>query len=107
MGSSVIFTVAFRARGALQLLPSWEKKRFIYTIIVHKPENINERSQIVGFRWFNIVGFLMLLFALFLNELVYLNVWYDFNLAVIVPAIAYLGVGLWLSLWGGPRRQEA
>jgi hypothetical protein len=62
---------------------------------------------VVGFRWFNIIGFLMLLFALFLNEVVYLNVWYDFNLAVIVPAIVYLGVGLWLSLWGGPHRQEA
>ena len=55
----------------------------------------------MGFRWFNIIGFLMLLFALFLNEVVYLNVWYDFNLAVIVPAILYLGVGLWLSLWEG------
>ena len=50
----------------------------------------------------------MLLFALFLNEVVYLNVWYEFNFfAVIVPAIVYLGVGLWLSLWGGPRHQEA
>ena len=62
----------------------------------------------MGFRWFNIIGFLMLLFALFLNEVVYLNVWYEFNFfAVIVPAIVYLGVGLWLSLWGGPRHQEA
>jgi hypothetical protein len=61
----------------------------------------------VGFRWFNLIGFVMLLFALFLNEVVYLNVWYDFNFAVIVPAILYLGVGLWLSLWGGPRRQDA
>jgi hypothetical protein len=61
----------------------------------------------VAFRWFNIIGSLMLLFALFLNELVYLNVWYDSNFTLIVPAILYLGVGLWLSLWGGPRRQEA
>jgi hypothetical protein len=61
----------------------------------------------VGFRWFNLVGFGMLLFALFLNEVVYLNVWYDFNFSVIVPAILYLGVGLWLSLWGGPRHQDA
>jgi hypothetical protein len=49
----------------------------------------------------------MLLFALFLNEIVYMNVWYGLNFALIVPAILYLGVGLWLSLWGGPRRQEA
>jgi hypothetical protein len=68
---------------------------------------INERRHFVGFRWFNLIGFVMLLFALFLNEVVYLNVWYDFNFAVIVPAILYLGVGLWLSLWGGPRRQDA
>ncbi|HSA86273.1 MAG TPA: hypothetical protein VLE46_08830 [Nitrospira sp.] len=62
----------------------------------------------MGFRWFNFIGFGMLLFALFLNEIVYFNVWYDFNLSVIVPAILYLGVGLWLSLWGGvPRRQDA
>lgn len=62
----------------------------------------------MGFRWFNIIGFLMLLFALFLNEVVYLNVWYEFNFfAVIVPAIVYLGVGLWLSLWDGPHCQEA
>jgi hypothetical protein len=61
----------------------------------------------VAFHWFNLIGSLMLLFALFLNEVVYLNVWYDSNFALIVPAILYLGVGLWLSLWGGPRRQEA
>jgi thiol:disulfide interchange protein len=61
----------------------------------------------VAFRWFNIIGFLMLLFALFLNEVVYLNVWYDSNFTVIVPAILYLVVGLWLSLWEGPRRQDA
>ena len=58
-------------------------------------------------RWFNIIGFLMLLFALFLNEIVYMNVWYGSNFILIVPGILYLGVGLWLSLWGGPRRQEA
>ncbi|MDF0677292.1 MAG: hypothetical protein P0120_23595 [Nitrospira sp.] len=62
----------------------------------------------MGFRWFNIIGFLMLLFALFLNEVVYLNVWYDLNFfTVIVPAILYLGVALWLSVWRGPGRQDA
>ncbi len=61
----------------------------------------------MGFRWFNIIGFLMLLFALFLNEVVYLNVWYNLNFSVIVPAIVYLGVALWLSLWGGPHSQDA
>jgi hypothetical protein len=62
----------------------------------------------MGFRWFNLIGFLMLLSVLFLNEVVYFNVWYDFNFfSVIVPAILYLGGGLWLSLWGGLRRQDA
>ena len=61
----------------------------------------------MGFRWFNIIGFLMLLFALFLNEVVYLNVWYNLNFSVIVPAIVYLGIALWLSLWGGHHRQDA
>ena len=61
----------------------------------------------MGFRWFNFIGFLMLLLALFLNEVVYLNVWYDFNFSVVAPAILYLSIALWLSLWGGPRRQEA
>ena len=49
----------------------------------------------------------MLLLALFLNEVVYLNVWYDFNFSVVAAAILYLSIALWLSLWGGPRRQEA
>jgi hypothetical protein len=61
----------------------------------------------VAFHWFNLIGSLMLLLALFLNEVVYLNVWYDSNFTLIIPAILYLGVGLWLSLWEGPRRQEA
>lgn len=61
----------------------------------------------MGYRWFNIIGFLMLLSVLFLNEIVYLNVWYNLNFSVIVPAIVYLGIGLWLSLWGGPRPQNA
>jgi hypothetical protein len=61
----------------------------------------------VAFHWFNIVGALMLLSTLFLNEAVYLNVWYDSNFVLIIPAILYIGVGVWLSLWGGPRRQKA
>jgi len=61
----------------------------------------------VGYRWFNLVGFAMLLCALFFNEIVYLNVWYDRNLLVIIPAVVYLCVALWLSLWGGPRHQDA
>jgi hypothetical protein len=80
----------------------------MHTIPCSQAQDIDERRQFMGFRWFNFIGFLMLLFALFLNEIVYFNVWYDFNFSVIVPAILYLGVGLWLSLWGGgPRRLDA
>ncbi len=61
----------------------------------------------MSIRWFNIIGFVMLLFALFLNEIVYMNVWYGSNFGLIIPAILYLGVGVWLSLWGGTRCQEA
>ena len=58
-------------------------------------------------RWFNLIGFAMLFGALFFNEVVYLNVWYDFNLLTIFPAIIYLALALWLSLWGGSSYQEA
>jgi hypothetical protein len=61
----------------------------------------------VPIRWFNVIGFAMLFSALFFNEVVYLNVWYDFNLFTIFPAIGYLAVGLWLSLRGGSSYQEA
>jgi hypothetical protein len=61
----------------------------------------------MAFRWFNMIGFLMLLCALFLNEIVYMNVWYGLNFVLIVPAILYLGAGVWLSLWGGTRCLEA
>ncbi|MFO0701119.1 MAG: hypothetical protein U0236_17995 [Nitrospira sp.] len=57
--------------------------------------------------WVNLIGFAMLFGALFFNEVVYLNVWYNFNLLTIFPAIVYLAIAVWLSLWGGPRHQEA
>jgi len=49
----------------------------------------------------------MLFSALFFNEVVYLNVWYDFNLSTIFPAIIYLALGIWLSLRGESTYQEA
>ncbi len=57
--------------------------------------------------WFNLVGFAMLFGALFFNEVVYLNVWYDFNLSTVFPAIAYMAVAIWLSLRGESSPQEA
>lgn len=61
----------------------------------------------MGLRWFNFVGFLMLFAGLFLNELVFLNVWYDMNFFLAIIAAAYYGVALTLSLWGGLRPQAA
>lgn len=48
-------------------------------------------------RWFNLIGFVMLFSALFLNELVYLNVWYGSNFILIGVAVAYLGTATWLA----------
>ncbi len=61
----------------------------------------------MGLRWFNFIGFVMLFLALFLNEIVYLNVWYDSNLFLVFVAAVYFGIALWLSLSGGSRPQEA
>ena len=58
-------------------------------------------------RWFNFVGALMLFFGLFLNELVFLNLWHDMNFSLVIVAAMYYAVALWLSLWGGSRPQEA
>jgi len=58
-------------------------------------------------RWFNFVGFLMLFAGLFLNELVFLNVWYEMNFFLAIIAAVYYGAALTLSLWGGQRPQEA
>ncbi len=49
----------------------------------------------------------MLFLALFLNELVYLNIWYNTNLFLVFVALAYFVIAVWLSLWGGTRLQEA
>ncbi len=61
----------------------------------------------MGFRWFNFIGFLMLFVGLFLNELVFLNIWYGANFSLVLVAAAYYGAALWLSLWGGLRAQGA
>jgi len=61
----------------------------------------------MGLHWFNLVGALMLFIGLFLNELVFLNVWYNMNFPLVIVAIAYYGIALGLSLWGGSRPQAA
>ena len=61
----------------------------------------------MAIRWFNVIGFVMLFSALFFNEVVYLNVWYDFNLSTVVPAIVYRAIAIWLSLREKSSQQEA
>ena len=61
----------------------------------------------MGLHWVNLVGALMLFIGLFLNEFVFLNVWYNMNFPLVIVAIAYYGIALGLSLWGGSRPQAA
>ena len=56
--------------------------------------------------WFNLLGFLMLFAGLFLNEVVFLNWWYNSNPSLIAVALAYYVTAIWLSLWGGLRRPQ-
>ncbi len=49
----------------------------------------------------------MLFFGLFLNEVVFLNVWHNANPSLIMIALAYYVVAIGLSLWGGTRHREA
>jgi len=56
-------------------------------------------------RWFNFVGMGMLAFGIILNEWVYLHVWENFDLAVVIGAVVYLTVALGLSLWGGSQAE--
>lgn len=57
--------------------------------------------------WFNLIGFAMLFSALFLNELVYLNVWYGSNFVLIAVALVYLGAATWLSVRSNSNHQHA
>lgn len=54
-------------------------------------------------RWFNLVGFGMLTFGIFLDEWVYLYVWERFNIVLVVAVAIYMVVAVGLSLWGSPR----
>ncbi len=60
----------------------------------------------MGLRWFNVLGFVMLFLALFLNEVAYLNVWHNSNYLLVAVAIAYLVVALCLSSWRDSNRQH-
>ncbi len=54
----------------------------------------------MGMSFINWIGFVMLVLALFLNELFLgMNAWYDLNMGAIIAGIVYLVVGASLSLW--------
>jgi hypothetical protein len=57
-------------------------------------------------RWFNFVGMGLLAFGIILNEWVYLHVWEQFDLPVVIGFAVYLVVALRLSLWGGPDNES-
>ena len=61
----------------------------------------------MGMSFINWMGFLMLLFALLLNEIFLgINTWYELNLGVIVGAVVYVVVGASLLLWPTPKDQS-
>lgn len=61
----------------------------------------------MGLRWVNVVGVVMLVLALVVNKVVYLNVWHDSNLYLIAVAITYLVVALCLASWRGTDHLQA
>jgi hypothetical protein len=56
-------------------------------------------------RWFNLVGFGMLVLAIYFDAWIYLYVWEQFDLALVAVFAMYILVALGLSLWGGPSRE--
>lgn len=51
-------------------------------------------------RWFNFVGFGMLALAVYFDAWLYLYVWEQFDLSLVVAFAMYVLVALGLSLWG-------
>lgn len=59
-------------------------------------------------RWYNFLGFAMLFFALFFNELFLgMNTWYEVNFGAVIVAIVYMTVAVALSLWTSLSPQHA
>ena len=52
-------------------------------------------------RWFNFVGFGMLLVGIYFDSWMYLYMWERFNGVLLVVFAMYIVVALGLSLWGG------
>jgi hypothetical protein len=54
-------------------------------------------------RWFNLVGFGMLAFAIYFDAWLYLYVWERFDIPLIAAFATYILVALGLSLWGSSK----
>jgi hypothetical protein len=62
----------------------------------------------MGMSFWNWLGIVMLVLALFLNELYLgINAWYEINLGAIVAGVVYLVVAISLSVWPSASNQSA
>ena len=57
-----------------------------------------------GLNWTGIV--MLILAFLFMELFLGINAWYDLNMAAVIAAVAYLLVGLTLSVWPNPSDDE-
>jgi hypothetical protein len=57
-------------------------------------------------RWFNWVGFGMLVSDVGLIDYVLLSDWYEPNIILMIALGAYTLVALGLSMWDGPAREH-
>ncbi len=65
-----------------------------------------ERSYLMGMRWFNWIGILMLIFFLVIHEPIFLNIWYNFNIVWVVALATYVIIAVWLALREGSSSEE-
>ncbi len=62
----------------------------------------------MGMSFWNWLGVVMLVLALFLNELYLgINAWYEINLGAVVAGVVYLIVAISLSVWPSASNQSA
>ena len=58
-------------------------------------------------RWFNWVGFGMLVSDVGLVDYVLLSNWYESNIILMIALGAYTLLALGLSMWDGPARENS
>ena len=62
----------------------------------------------MGMSFWNWLGIVMLVLALFLQELYLgINAWYEINLVAIIAGVVYLVVAISLSVWPSASNQSA